>query len=356
MAEFEPAKATINDVAAAAGVSKKTVSRVINNEPNVRKETRERVQEAMSALNYFPNMSARSLASNRSYLVAMLYLDVGAFYLHQLQGGLIDHFALRGYSLLMQPCYGEVEQIVAMVEQKARYMNIDGFVLVPPLVCIPAVTELLKRIKKPYIRIAPIDEYDGFSEVVCDDEQATYELTSHLIAQGHHDIAFVKGDASCLATKTRLIGYSRALHVHGLAVNDARVVDGLYTFASGVAAAQQLFASESYPSAVICSNDDIAAGVLSVVHEKGLKVPSEVAVAGFDDSPLASQTWPSLTSVRQPNRKMAELAANKLIDRIEGIEGAVYPQNLACEVVYRGSTEGNAVAEHSPEASEDCAV
>lgn len=355
MAEFEPAKATINDVAAAAGVSKKTVSRVINNEPNVRKETRARVQEAMSALNYFPNMSARSLASKRSYLVAMLYFDVGAFYLHQLQSGLLDHCALRGYSLLMQPCEGEVDQIVAMIEQKARYMNIDGFVLVPPLVCIPAVAELLKRMNKPYVRITPMDEYDGFSEVLCDDEQSTFELTSHLIAQGHKDIAFVKGDPSCLATKMRFDGFSRALDEHNIVMREEWVVDGTYAFESGVEAGHSLFRNNNSPSAIVCSNDDMAAGVLSVVHEKGLRVPQDVSITGFDDSPLASQTWPALTSVRQPNRRMAEIAANKLIDRIENIEGAEYSQNLSCEIVYRASTEGKAVLNAAREA-EDCTV
>lgn len=355
MAEFEPAKATINDVAAAAGVSKKTVSRVINNEPNVRKETRERVQEAMSALNYFPNMSARSLASKRSYLVAMLYFDVGAFYLHQLQSGLLDHFALRGYSLLMQPCEGGVEQIVTMIEQKARYMNIDGFVLVPPLVCIPAVAELLKRMNKPYVRITPLDEYDGFSEILCDDEQSTYELTCHLIDQGHKDVAFVKGDPSCLATKMRFDGFSRALSERGLARRDDWVVEGTYAFDSGVAAGKALLTGDAHPSAIVCSNDDMAAGVLSVAHEKGLQVPTDVSVTGFDDSPLAGQTWPALTSVRQPNRRMAEIAANKLIDRIEGIEGAEYPQNLACEIVYRASTEGRAALNTERE-TEDCTV
>lgn len=355
MAEFEPAKATINDVAAAAGVSKKTVSRVINNEPNVRKETRERVQEAMSALNYFPNLSARSLASKRSYLVAMLYFDVGAFYLHQLQSGLLDHFALRGYSLLMQPCEGEIEQIVKMIEQKARYMNIDGFVLVPPLVCIPAVADLLKSMNKPYVRITPLDEYDGFSEILCDDEQSTYELTLHLIEQGHKDIAFVKGDPSCLATKMRFEGFARALSERGLVLRSEWIVEGTYTFNSGVEAGIKLLTPQVFPSAIVCSNDDMAAGVLSVAHEKGLRVPTDVSVTGFDDSPLACQTWPALTSVRQPNRRMAEIAANKLIDRIEGVEGAEYPQNLSCEIIYRASTEGRAVTMPATK-PEECTV
>ena len=340
MTEFESAKATINDVASHAGVSKKTVSRVINNELNVRPETRERVQKAMAELNYYPNLSARSLASKRSYLVAMLYFDVGAYYLHQLQGGMLDHFSMRNYSLLMQPCEGSPEQILALVEHKARYMNIDGFVLVPPLVCMSPLTSLLKRLGKPYIRITPREEYDGFSEVLCDDEQASYELTTHLIQQGHKTIAFVRGNPECLSTITRYEGYKRALLSHGLPVDEQYVVAGTSECRSGVVAAKTLLQRPVRPTAIFGSNDDMAAGVLSVAHELNIAVPQALAVAGYDDSPLAKQSWPGLTSVKQPNRRMAEIAANKLIDKIEKIDNTDYPQNIACEVIYRNSTEG----------------
>lgn len=337
-------KATINDVASLAGVSKKTVSRVINNEVNVRPETRERVQKAMSELNYYPNLSARSLASKRSYLVAMLYCDVGAYYLHQLQSGLLDHFSMRNYSLLMQPCEGEPEDIVTMVEHKARYMNVDGFVLVPPLESMTPLTQLMRRLEKPYIRITPREEYDGFSEVLCDDEQAAYQLTTHLIQQGHSAIAFVRGNPECLSTVTRFDGYKRALYSAGLPLDLSLVIDGSYAFDSGLLAGQRLLSDtvnkSARPSAIFCSNDDMAAGVMRVAHELGIRVPQQLAVAGFDDSPLARHTWPPLTSVRQPNRRMAEVAANKLIDKIEHIDNTDYPQNIACEITYRASTEG----------------
>lgn len=340
MTEIEPAKATINDVASLASVSKKTVSRVINNEANVRQVTRERVQQAMSDLNYYPNLSARSLASKRSYLVAMLYCDVGAYYLHQLQSGLLDHCSMRNYSLLMQPCEGSPEQILAQVEHKARYMNVDGFVLVPPLVCMPSLTSLMKRLGKPYVRITPREEYDGFSEILCDDEQAAFDLTSHLIQQGHKTIAFVRGNPDCLSTITRYEGYKRALLSHGLALDELYVMDGTYEFSSGVAAGKVLLQMPIRPTAIFCSNDDMAAGVLSVAHDLNIQVPQALAIAGYDDSPLASQSWPALTSVKQPNRRMAEVAANKLIDKIEKIENPDYPQNMACQVMYRNSTEG----------------
>jgi LacI family transcriptional regulator len=331
--------ATINDVARLADVSKKTVSRVINNEPNVRPDTREKVQRAMSELNYFPNLSARSLASRRSYLVAMLYFDVGAYYLHQLQSGLLDHFSERNYSLLMQPCEGETAQILTTIEQKTRYMNIDGFVLVPPLVCLTPLISLLKRLGKPYIRITPREEFDGFTDVLCDDEEAAFELTSHLIRQGHSRIAFVRGNPGCLSTVTRFEGYKRALLTAGLPYESRFVADGTYEFASGLNAGQQLLQGANRPTAIFCSNDDMAAGVLHVAHDRGLRVPADLAVAGYDDSPLSRQTWPALTSVKQPNRRMAEIAANKLIDKIAGISPPEYPQNIGCEIIYRASTE-----------------
>ena len=340
MAEYESAKATINDVANAAGVSKKTVSRVINNEPNVKPETRERVQRTMLELNYYPNMSARSLASKRSYLVAMLYFDMGAYYLHQLQSGLLDHFAMRNYSLLMQPCEGDAEHILAMVEHKTRYMNIDGFVLIPPLDHIPSLTALLKRLNRPYIRITPREEYDGFTEVLCDDEYASFELTSHFIAQGHQHLGFVRGNPQCLSTLTRVEGFKRALHTHNIALNENWVANGTYEFNSGIEAGKTLLTQKQKPTAIICSNDDMAAGVLYVAHDLGIAVPKQLAIAGYDDSPLSRQTWPALTSVKQPNRRMAEIAANKLIDKIEGVSAAEYPQNIGCEIIYRSSSEG----------------
>lgn len=341
----EKNRATINDVAAAAGVSKKTVSRVINNEVSVKAETREKVQLAMKALNYFPSLSARSLASKRSYLVAMLYLDREAYYLRQLQRGLLDHFATRGFSLLMHSCEGDIDTGLQAIENKARYMNIDGFVLVPPLVHMPPVIALLKRLGKPYIRIAPTEEYDGFSEVLCNDEQAAFDLTEHFIQQGHTRIGFVQGAPDCLATITRFNGYKRALLEHNIPVRDELIVEGSYDFQSGIAAgkilvSQALYASGEMATVIFCSNDDMAAGVLHVAHECGIQVPKQLAIAGYDDSPLSQQTWPALTSVRQPNRRMAEIAANKLIDTIERVEGVEYPQNIQCEIVYRTSTEG----------------
>ena len=339
MNSAEKGRATINDVAAKAQVSKKTVSRVINNETNVKQETRERVQQAMSDLNYFPSLSARSLASKRSYLVAMLYCDLHAHHLHQLQSGLLDHFSTRGYSLLLHPCEGDDETVLQNLERKARYMNIDGFVLVPPLVQMPSLVSLLKKLDKPYIRIASKEEHDGSSEVLCNDEQAAYELTQHLIQKGHRHIGFVKGAAGCLAALRRYDGYLRALHVYNLPLNPSLVFEGDYDFSSGIAAGQHLLSLVQRPTAIFCSNDNMAAGVLNVAHAKGLSVPHQLALAGYDDSPLAQQVWPALTSVAQPGRKMAEVAANKLIDRIEKVEDAEYPQNIGCDIKYRASTQ-----------------
>jgi LacI family transcriptional regulator len=340
MTELVSQKATINDVASQAGVSKKTVSRVINNESNVREETRARVQQVMTELNYYPNFSARSLASKRSYLVAMLYFDVGAFFLHELQSGLLERFESCNYSLLMQACQGDEQEVLKMVEHKARYMNIDGFVVVPPLSSMAPLTSLLKALGKPYIRITPCGEYEGDSDVICNDEQASFDLVNHFIAQGHKAIAFVRGLTSCQSTLVRFEGYCRALQSHGLTINEQWIVDGNYSFSSGVAAGQRLLSAESRPTAIFCSNDDMAAGVLHVAHDMNIRVPQDLAVAGFDDSPLAKHTWPAMTSVRQPNRRMAEIAADKLIDKIECKKDVIYPANLDCDISYRVSTEG----------------
>ncbi len=330
--------ATINDVALLAGVSKKTVSRVMNNEENVKTQTRELVQKAMRDLNYFPNMSARNLASKRSQLVCLLYSNVDSYVFQQFQSYLLELLAARNYALILLPCDEDVEKAVRNVEHKARYMNIDGFVLIPPLVDVAPVVDLLKSLHKPYVRITPTQNYDGFSEVLCDDEQAAFGVTTHLVAQGHRRIGFVRGHASCLSSLTRLMGYQRALFAAGIVVNSDYVVEGSYSFESGQQAARQLLEMAERPTAIFCSNDDMAAGVLCVAHELGLRIPEDLAVVGYDNSPLSQKTWPALTSVQLPNKAMAEVASNKLLDAIAGVVHEDYPQHLPCDIFYRSSS------------------
>jgi LacI family transcriptional regulator len=330
--------ATINDVAVLAGVSKKTVSRVMNNEENVRAQTRELVQKAMRELNYFPNMSARNLASKRSQLICLLYDNVDNYVFQQFQSYLLELLSARGYALILLPCVDDSEQALLNVEHKARYMNIDGFVLMPPLADAKPLVDLLKSLSKPYVRITPTDNYDGFTEVLCDDEQAAFGVTTHLIAQGHRGIGFVRGHAHCLSSLTRLMGYQRALFVAGIALNSDYLVDGTYSFESGQQAAKQLLTRADRPTAIFCSNDDMAAGVLSVAHDMGLAIPHDLAVAGYDNSPLAQKTWPALTSVQLPNKAMVEVATNKLLDAIAGDIRDDYPQHLPCDIFYRSSS------------------
>ena len=328
---------TINDVAMLAGVSKKTVSRVMNNEVNVKAQTRELVQKAMRELNYFPNMSARNLASKRSQLICLLYCDIDNYVFQQFQSCLLELLAARNYALILLPCLNDSEHALLNVEQKARYMNVDGFVLMPPLVDAKPVLDLLRQLDKPYVRITPTDNYDGFTEVLCDDEKAAFEVTRHLIAEGHRRIGFVKGNPHCLSTLTRLKGYQRALLDAGIALNKDWLAEGSYSFESGQKAAQPLLALAEPPTAIFCSNDDMAAGVLSVAHDLGVRIPHDLSVVGYDNSPLSQKTWPALTSVQQPIQAMAEVAANKLLDTIAGVARKDYPQHLPCDIVYRRS-------------------
>jgi LacI family transcriptional regulator len=325
---------TITDVSKAAGVSIKTVSRVLNNERYVRADTRAKVEAAVEALNFSPSLAARSLAGKRSFQIALIYDNHSPFYIHQIQDGVWARCREEGVRMLAQPADVASPDLAREVGGLIDQTHVDGIILSSPVTdATPALAELERR-GIPFVRISPGTNHALTSSVFMDDAQAADDMTTHLVNHGHRRIGFVIGHPNHMASDQRLFGYRRALDRAGIAFEPELVRPGLFDFASGAAAAEVLLGLARRPTAVFASNDDMAAGVLAVAHRLGLHVPDDLSVAGFDDTELASAVWPPLTTIRQPTRDLAYTAASLLFEKVDGVEH----RRLQHELVVRGST------------------
>lgn len=304
----------IEDVAAAAGVSMKTVSRVLNDEPNVRPQMRARVMEAVGKLNYQPNQSARSLAGQRSYSVALVYNNPSRNYLMEIQSGMLEACHAHHYNLFLAPVGAGKEREVDLQGLFGRFRP-DGVVLIPPLTDDKVVLGYLQARDVPFACIAP-KQASGRVGVMMDETTAVLELMEHLIVLGHRRIAHIKGPAAHGACQWRLAGYREALRRHGIAFDPALVAQGAFSFESGRLAAKELLDVPNPPTAIFAANDDMAAGVIRAAGELGLSVPARVSVCGFDDTPISRHIYPALTTVRQPTAEMGRLATLELLERI----------------------------------------
>ena len=328
---------TIIDVARRAGVSIKTVSRVVNKEPTVHADTRARVQEAVDALNYRPQQSARSLAGARSFLIGLLYYDPSAAFVAGVQRGATLRCREAGRHLVVESVQESGDHVQAQLEAMLAALRPDGMILTPPLSDDPAILETLRASRTPCVLISPGEGHD-MASVRMDDTLAAEELTNLLISLGHTAIAFIEGDQS--ASDRRRAGYERALKAHRIALDPALIVPGSFEFESGVAAARKLFALPRPPTAIFAANDDMALGALTTAQRMGIAVPQDVAIVGFDDSQTATLVWPELTTVRQPLAEMAMAAVDMLLSgeaRVDGRQAAPV-RVLQHEVVVRGST------------------
>jgi LacI family transcriptional regulator len=327
-------RSTIKDVSIAAGVSMKTVSRVLNKEKYVSAETREKVERAVAQLQFTPSVAARILAGKRSYQIALIYDNHSPHYIHQIQIGVWARCMEEGVRLLAQPSDVSSPHLAAEVGGLIDQTQVDGVILSSPVTDAAVVLKELERRKVPYVRISPGTEHTRSSSVSMDDVKAADDMTSHLIALGHKRIGFIIGHTNHAASDLRLYGYRRALDRAGLSFEPKYVVPGAFDFASGEAAADILLDLQIPPTAIFASNDDMAAGVITVAHRRGIAMPAQLSVAGFDDTALASQLWPPLTTVRQPTRDLAYAAASLLFGRTRD----VVHRRLPHELVIRAST------------------
>lgn len=312
-------KATIDDVAELAGVSIKTVSRVVNQEPNVRDSTRARVIEAIAQLNYRPNLSARNLASQRSYLIGLIYDDPSAYeipsagYVIRMQLGVLRACRTADYELLIHPCNYRHKNIAAELKALIEHARPVGIVLAAPLSNMPRIVRAIRATGTPFVRLSPGASDGTEYTVATNDREISAEMTRYLASLGHRRIAFIKGHTSHKAVGRRHLGYLDGLKQSGLPAADDLVEQGDNSFESGEAAGSRLLQRRARPTAIFAANDDMAAGVVRAAALLGVRVPAEVSVAGCDDVSLARQICPTLTTIRQPLAAMAERAALRLI-------------------------------------------
>lgn len=328
-------RSRIEDVAAAAGVSIKTVSRVLNKEPNVREQTQARVLEAVVRLGYRPNPSARSLAGQRSYTLALAYNNPSRNYLMEIQSGMLEACHANHYNLLLGPVgigSRALPDLAAIFENSRP----DGVVLIPPLTDDRVVRSYLQRNEVPFACIAPRDADNGIG-VRMDETTAVVELMRHLIALGHRRIGHIRGPRAHGACQWRQAGYRRALQDAGIAYDPQLVVNGQFSYESGLVAANALLDLAAPPTAIFAANDDMAAAVFRVAGGRGLRVPRDLSVCGFDDTPIASHLFPALSTVRQPTADMGRIATQQLIDRIRS-PGAGRMVTVEHAVLVREST------------------
>lgn len=337
-------KPTIDDVARLAGVSPKTVSRVVNREPNVRADTRERVQRAIEALSYRPNQFARNLASHRSRLIALIYDDPSAYevpssgYILRLQQGTLKACREANYELLIHPCRYNSPAVVEELRTLVGQVRPAGIILAAPLSNMPRIVAAVEASGTPLVRLSPGSDSRGQRAVATNDREVSAEMTRYLASLGHRRIAFVKGHRQHKAVGLRYLGYLDGLRASGLERDAALVVQGDNSVGSGEDCGTRLLDLASPPTAIFAANDDMAAGVLRVAAKRGIEVPARLSIAGCDDISLARQIHPTLTTIRQPLVAMAERAALSIIDGLGEGPDAAGMDIVPGTIQYREST------------------
>ncbi|RRN53972.1 LacI family DNA-binding transcriptional regulator [Pseudoxanthomonas sp. SGNA-20] len=309
-----PGAVTILDVAKHAGVSPMTASRVINGSTRVAVELRERVQAAVRELDYRPNLAGRSLRTTGSARVGVLYSNPSAAYLNELMLGILEQSSLSGVQVLVEKCAGMQSQRAAT--QRLLEAGVDGVILPPPLCDSPQTVCELDERGIPVVAVATAAPMQDVPSVRIDDYQGARAMTRYLLDLGHTRIGFIQGDPKHTPAQLRLQAFRDTMAEAGIAVPDAYVAPGLFTYRSGLSAARQLLDLPQRPTAIFCSNDDMAAGAMAVAHGMGLRIPGELSVVGFDDTPVATTLWPELTTIRQPVTAMGKAAVSALLERI----------------------------------------
>lgn len=322
---------TIADVAAEAGVSSMTVSRVVNGEANVSGNTRDKVTAAIKALGYIPNPAARSLAGGQQCRIALLHSNPSAAYLSELLVGSLAGAAACDVELTVEPCTLN-ESLDALVARLSGH-RIDAVLLPPPLCENLALLTSLQASCIPVAQIANGKPSSFAHAVTIDDETAAYTMTARLLALGHRRIGFIAGDVNQTASALRRIGYEHALAEAGIDRDTALFAEGDFTYRSGLVAAEALLSRANRPTAIFASNDDMAAAAVAVAHRIGLDVPGDVSVCGFDDTAMATTIWPELTTIRQPIAAMARQAIQLLAEAVRGGKDAVPVRHVQLDFV-----------------------
>ena len=341
---------TIDAVAAQAKVSPMTVSRVVSGQGNVRETTRERVLQAVQKLGYTPNLAASSLAAARGTRIALIYTNPSAAYLRELLVGAL-HGAARTAAQLVVDTWDGFDAEAERKAARALAASVVGAILPAPLCESKAVLAEFADAGVPVVAIASGRGSRDISHVRIDDFRASKEITEHLIVAGHTRIGYIKGHPNQTASKRRFEGFQAALLEARIRFDPTLARQGYFTYRSGLKAAEKLLALRRPPTAIFASNDDMAAAVVSVAHRRGLDVPRDLSVVGFDDTSAATTVWPELTTIRQPVASMADSAIDILLRNIRRNErdsNVVVDHVVAHQLIKRDSVARPAAGRKTP--------
>ena len=316
-----------------SGVSYSTVSRALNGYEFVKASTREKVLRAAEKLGYVPNQQARSLAGGRSNLIGVLVPNLTNGYISEIIRGVDEELAKSNHNLILYTTHrhsGKESTYVASIMNGAA----DGLLLVVPLVSTSYLDALRDQVF-PYVLIDQFDLTERSSMVNCTNWQGAYEAVKYLIELGHERIAFITGLTGLHSATARLDGYRTALSDHSISFRHEYVAEGNFLEESGYDATQKLLDLPEPPTAIMAGNDLSAFGAIEAIRQRGLRIPEDISLVGFDDIPQASITYPKLTTVRQPLEQMGRVGVNLLLERIENPAGGMRQVTLATQLVIR---------------------
>ncbi len=327
----------LEEIAKLSGVSRSTVSRVVNNDPNVGEATRERVLKIIQQANYHPNVAARGLAAGRTRILGLVIpMGVSALftdpYFPLLIQGVSAACNTHDHSVMLWLADPEYER--RTIRQVMHGGMVDGVIVASMRMEDPIVQALIEG-DLPFILVGRHPTNDGVSYVDVDNQTSTREAVTHLLRLGHRRVATITGPVTMIAGADRRDGYLAALKDRGLAVEPELIVEGDFTESGGYAAMQQLLPRQ--PEAVFVASDAMAVGVLRAMREVGCRAPDDIALVSFDDMPFAAHAEPPLTTVRQPTHRVGVVAAETLIDLIEDPESGPRRIILPTELVIRAS-------------------
>lgn len=307
----------IKDVAKKAGVSTATVSRVINEHPNVADSTRKRVLKIIDEIHYFPNQGGRNLRKQESKTILVLIPDIRNYFYSNILHGMDTITTQNGYNLIIASTHSNrsrEKKLINLLHQKLA----DGIIFLSSTLPESELKELDQNYS--IVQCCEYNEDTNITHISIDNYKAAYSSVEYLIQKGHKRIAFLSSNNSFLSTKLRETGYIQALKSHSIEYDEKLIIKGNYSFESGYLATNTLMTSLNPPSAIFTISDVVASGTIQALYQLGKKVPDDVAVFGFDDIDLARQVTPPLSTVAQPLQLLGSMAVKTLVDKIKGID------------------------------------
>ncbi len=311
---------TIRDVAHHANVAMTTVSRVLNNEPNVRQETRDRVLNSVQTLGYKPNISARNLASTHSYCIGMFYDVLDSNYFNMLLIGSLIQCREEGYQLVIEAFDDKFSYQYTSALDRVKQLKLDGVILPEPICDYEVLVKALVACNIPYVRVSPQTDKHNAPYVCIDDRAAAYNLTKYLLSLGHKELGIVKGRDRDKTSVLRYQGFCDALEESDLHCLPENEVLGDYSYGSGIKCTEKLLGHKKRPTAIFASNDEMAAAVIATANRLGFSVPKDLSVAGFDNAAISMNVFPNITTVNQNLQQLGRIATELLFKKIKNAE------------------------------------